>query len=45
MSTLKIRISFREREQVLGLIEENFALIEGKIDKFNSMGTTVVRKR
>jgi len=37
--------SLRERQQVLGFIEENFELIEGKIDKHNSMGTTVVRKK
>ncbi len=37
--------SIRERLRVLGFIEENFELIEGKIDKYNSMGTTVVRKK
>lgn len=37
--------SVREREQVLEFIEGNFELIKGKIDKHNSMGSTVVRKR
>jgi SAM-dependent methyltransferase len=36
--------SVKEREQVLEFIEGNFELIKGKIDKHNSMGTTVVRK-
>jgi hypothetical protein len=37
--------SVRGREQVLEFIEDNFELIEGKIDKYNSMGTTIVRKK
>lgn len=37
--------SIKKRQEVLGFIEENFKLIEGKIDKYNSMGATVVRKR
>ena len=37
--------SVREREQVLVFIENNFGCIEGEIDKYNSMGTTIVRKK
>ncbi|MBA7489470.1 hypothetical protein ES702_00004 [subsurface metagenome] len=37
--------SVRERERVLEFIDENSELIEGKIDRYNSMGTTIVRKR
>jgi len=37
--------SVRVREQVLEFIEDNFELVEGKIDKYDSMGTTIVRKR
>jgi len=37
--------SIRQRQAVLEFIEENFELIEGKIDKNNSMGTTIVRKK
>lgn len=37
--------SIREREHVLEFIEGNFELINGKIDKYNSMGKTIVRKK
>jgi len=37
--------SIRARQRVLGFIEEKFELIEGKIDKHNSMGSTIVRKK
>lgn len=37
--------SVREREQVLGFVEEKFELIKGRIDKETSMGVTVVRKK
>lgn len=37
--------SVRQRGQVLEFIEENFELVEGKIDKYNSMGATIVRKK
>lgn len=37
--------SVKEREQVLEFIERNFKLVEGKFDKYNSMGMTVARKR
>lgn len=37
--------SIKERQEVLGFIEENFELIEGKIDKYDTMSSTVVRKK
>lgn len=35
----------KERWQVLEFIEENFELVKGKIDRYNSLGTIIVRKR
>ena len=35
----------KERPIVLDFIKSNFVLIKGKIDKNNSMGTTIVRKK
>jgi len=37
--------SVRERPHVLKFIEQNFELIRGKIDKHDSMGTTIVIKK
>ena len=37
--------SIKERARVLEFIEDNFKLITGKIDKHDSMGTTIVMKK